>query len=325
MAIDNGLADLREFISDAFACLGMLEIPYVQASVFVDERYRFGGNQLATYWDAEANSRLTPELMQGMALEMNFSESTFIEKPSLDHCVARVRIFTPARELEFAGHPTIGTAFVLKKRGLVGSNVRETVLQLGIGPIPITYEPNGDIAMKQNEPEFLDIWSDKSAIASAVNISPSQIDTRSPMQWVSTGFPFLIVPVRTLEGVKNASPNSPDILSALEGQVSKQVVLLTTETVNSDSHLHVRMFGPEVGVVEDPATGSAAGPIAAYVEQYNLLNRNKLGQEAIIEQGYEIRRPSRISARVIGEPDFTGVYVSGSNRLIAEGTFYVDA
>lgn len=303
----------------------MLEIPYVQTSVFVDERYRFGGNQLATYWDSKANSGLTTELMQGLALEMNFSESTFIEKPSLNQFAARVRIFTPARELAFAGHPTIGTAFVLKRKGLVRSDVREAVLELGIGPIPVTYEASGLIGMRQNEPEFLEIWSDKSVIASAVNINPSQIDTRSPMQWVSTGFPFLIVPVKTLEGVKNASPNSPDILSALEGQISRQVVLLTTQTVNPDSHLHVRMFGPEVGVIEDPATGSAAGPIAAYVEQYNLLNHNQPGQEIIIEQGYEIQRPSKISARVIGERDFTGVDVSGSNRLIAEGTFYVDA
>ncbi len=302
----------------------MLEIPYVQTSVFVDERYRFGGNQLATYWDANMNSRLTPELMQGMALEMNFSESTFIEKSSLGQCAARVRIFTPARELGFAGHPTIGTAFVLKRKGIVGTDVHDAVLELGIGPIPVTYETSGLIAMKQNEPEFLEIWSDKSSIASAVNISPSQIDISSPMQWVSTGLPFLIVPIKTLEGVKIASPNSPEIISALEGQVSRQVVLLTTETTNPDSHLHVRMFGPEVGVVEDPATGSAAGPIAAYVEQYNLLDRKKLGQEIIIEQGYEMRRPSKLSARVIGGPDFTGVHVAGSTRLIAEGTFYVD-
>ena len=91
----------------------MLEIPYVQTSVFVDERYRFGGNQLATYWDSKANSGLTTELMQGLALEMNFSESTFIEKPSLNQFAARVRIFTPARELAFAGHPTIGLTFGL--------------------------------------------------------------------------------------------------------------------------------------------------------------------------------------------------------------------
>jgi trans-2,3-dihydro-3-hydroxyanthranilate isomerase len=302
----------------------MLEIPYVQTSVFVDDRYRFGGNQLATYWDANMNSKLTSELMQGMALEMNFSESTFIEKPSLGQCAARVRIFTPARELDFAGHPTIGSAFVMKRKGIVGSDVHDAVLELGIGPIPVTYGAGGSIAMKQNEPEFLDILSDKSSIAAAINISPSQIDTRSPMQWVSTGLPFLIVPVKTLEGVRNASPNSPEIISALQGQVSRQVVLLTTETVNPDSHLHVRMFGPEVGVVEDPATGSAAGPIAAYVEQYNLLNRKELGKEVIIEQGYEIQRPSKLSAKVIGGSDFTGVYVSGSSRLIAEGTFYLE-
>jgi len=263
-------------------------------------------------------------MMQGMALEMNFSESTFIESPTNSVYAAKVRIFTPARELQFAGHPTIGTSFVLKRTGIVRTAAQNVLLELGIGPIPVDYMDDGSIRMKQNEPEFLDIWADKKAIASALNIDPSEIDTQSPMQWVSTGFPFLMVPLKSLEAVKKANPNPAEIMTALDGQISKLVLIFSRETVNADSDLHVRMFGPEVGVVEDPATGSAAGPLTAYVEQYNLLRRNNPGRAIVIEQGYEIKRPSKLTANVIGTDDFTGVYVSGMTRLIAEGTFFLD-
>ena len=302
----------------------MLEVPYLQTSVFVDERYSLGGNQLATYWNSEINRVISTDTMQGMTLEMNFSESTFLEKPSSSEYDAKVRIFTPAREIPFAGHPTIGTAFVMKKKGIVEKDATSAILELGVGPIPVDYSQDGSIRMRQNEPEFLDMWGDKATIASALNISKDLISTESPMQWVSTGFPFLMIRLNSLEAVQQASPNPPEILSALEGQISKQIVLFCTEGVNSDSHVHLRMFAPEVGVVEDPATGSAAGPLAAYIEQYNLLNREKPCADIVIEQGYEIRRPSKLVASVIGEQDFVGAYVSGLTRLVAEGTFYLD-
>ncbi|MFW9850928.1 MAG: PhzF family phenazine biosynthesis protein [Candidatus Thorarchaeota archaeon] len=301
----------------------MLEIPYIQTSVFVDDRYNFGGNQLATYWNIDINKSISTDNMQGMTLEMNFSESTFLEKPTSSEFAAKVRIFTPARELDFAGHPTIGTAYVMREKGIVKSNARAATLELGIGPIPVDYLPSGLIRMKQNEPEFLDIWGDKVSIASALNISKDDIATEAPMQWVSTGFPFLMIQLKSLESVQKASPNTPEILSTLDGQISKLIVIFCTEGVNKDSNVHVRMFGPEVGVVEDPATGSAAGPLAAYIEQYNLLKRKKPGDDIIIEQGYEIKRPSKIVASVIGEEDFIGAYVSGQTRLVAEGTFHL--
>ncbi len=302
----------------------MTEIPYLQTSVFVDARYGFGGNQLATYWNAKLNTQLTTELMQGMTLEMNFSESTFIEPPSKEGNAAKVRIFTPARELKFAGHPTIGSAFVLREMGIVDKSVHSAILELGIGPIPVEYLEDGSIRMTQNEPEFLDILDDKYGIASALQISSSEIDTRAPMQWVSTGFPFLMVPVKTLDIVKEASPISTELLSVLKGKLGAQVVLFSTDAENDDSHVHARMFGPEVGVVEDPATGSAAGPLAAYIEQYDLLGRDERGQEIVIEQGYEIKRPSKLIAQVIGKNDFKGVYVRGWTRVVAKGVFFID-
>ncbi|MDF1541360.1 MAG: PhzF family phenazine biosynthesis protein, partial [Candidatus Thorarchaeota archaeon] len=281
-------------------------------------------NQLATYWNHEINTKLTTDTMQNMALEMNFSESTFIEEPTSGEYAAKVRIFTPAREIPFAGHPTVGTAFVLKHQNLINKDVSDAILELGVGPIPVDYLPDGSIRMRQNEPEFMDIWGDKVSLASALNIEQEDIATSSPMQWVSTGFPFLIVPLKSLDAVKRASPNPSEILGSLDGPINKQVMIFSTETENEDSHVHSRMFAPEVGVVEDPATGSAAGPLTAYLEQYGILNREKRGEDIVIEQGYEIKRPSRIVGKVIGEDDFVGVYVSGLTRLVAEGTFYLD-
>ena len=149
----------------------MHSLSYVQTSVFVDDRFAFGGNQLATFWNASNNEALSTELMQGIALEMNFSESTFIEPPTSNEFDVKVRIFTPARELQFAGHPTLGTAFVMKQKGIVGKNVEGAVLELGVGPIPVNYISDQIIRMRQNEPEFLDMWGDKSTFASALNIS----------------------------------------------------------------------------------------------------------------------------------------------------------
>ncbi|GAH34418.1 unnamed protein product, partial [marine sediment metagenome] len=109
----------------------MRKYPYIQTSVFIDEKNQFSSNQLATFWDKDANLSLTDEEMQGIALELNFSETTFILKPEIDSCSVKVRIFTPGRELDFAGHPTLGTAFVLKKRDLIPRDTKKTTMELG--------------------------------------------------------------------------------------------------------------------------------------------------------------------------------------------------
>lgn len=144
------------------------------------------------------------------------------------------------------------------------------------------------------------------------------------MQNVATGTPFLIVPLISLEAVQQAQPDGPSILQTLSDESTAKIVILTTETVNTDSDVHVRMFAPDVGVLEDPATGSAAGPIGAYVDHYGLLNRVIRGNPIIIEQGYEINRPSQLVAEVVGEKDPESVLVSGKVKLTAEGTFSVD-
>jgi trans-2,3-dihydro-3-hydroxyanthranilate isomerase len=298
-------------------------LAYVQTSVFVDDRYPFGGNQLATFWDKKENAQIRTDTMQGIALEMNFSETTFIEEPSITTCSAKVRIFTPAKEIPFAGHPTLGTAFVLKHTKLVKPSITKTNLELDIGIIPVEYPSPSTVRMIQPRPQHLDEFTDQAAIAATVNLPISTISSKYPMQYVSTGTPFLIVPLTSLKAIGQAQPNSSLILQTLKNQPTTKIVLLSTETVNTDSDVHVRMFAPDVGIIEDPATGSAAGPIGAYVEKYNLLHRETKGEPVIIEQGYEIRRPSQLIAKVVGKKEPENVLVSGKVKLVAEGHFYV--
>lgn len=302
----------------------MVSLPYVQTSVFVDDRYTFGGNQLASFWDTQANSQLTQDVMQGIALEMNFSETTFFEPPLLDSCSYKVRIFTPAREIPFAGHPTLGSAYVLKHTKLLDSKVNQTNLELGIGKISVEYITTDTVRMIQPAPRFLAKLANHKAIAATMGLPKSVISTQHPMQYVATGTPFLIVPLISLEAVEQAQPDGPVILQTLGDQTTAKIVILSTETVNDDSDVHVRMFAPDVGVLEDPATGSAAGPIGAYIDHYHLLQRTTRGIPIIIEQGYEISRPSQLIAEVVGEKEPENVLVSGKIKLVAEGSFYVE-
>ena len=302
----------------------MITLPYVQTSVFVDDRYAFGGNQLATFWEIKSNAQISSEIMQGIALEMNFSETTFIEPSKLEDCIAKVRIFTPALEIPFAGHPTLGTAFVLKHKGFLSPSDSKANLELGIGVIPVEYTSPDVVQMNQPSPQYLDKLTNRAAIAKTVGLPESAIATDFPMQFVTTGHPFLIVPLTSLDAVQKAEPNASLIMQTLKDQLSTEIVILSTKTVNTNSDVHVRMFAPGAGVLEDPATGSAAGPIGAYVEHHNLLNRDKKGKSIIIEQGYEMRRPSQLIAQVVWETEPTNVLVSGKVKLMAEGTFYIE-
>lgn len=300
----------------------MNSLPYVQTSVFVDEGYPFGGNQLATFYDTQLNKSVTTEQMQGIALEMNFSESTFIEKSARDDSSFKVRIFTPVSEIPFAGHPTLGTSFVLKHKNLIPESKKKTTLELGVGSIPVKYIDSRRIEMQQPAPKFGKVVEDISLVTKSVGLSTDSIDTDFPIQSVSTGFPFLMVPLKDLSSVQKAVPNPQLILKSLKSLESQEVLIFSTEGVHKDSHVHVRMFAPGAGVLEDPATGSAAGPLGSYLEKYKILKGHNIGEEIRIEQGYEIQRPSQLIARVPDEK-MTSVLVSGVTRLTAEGIFFL--
>lgn len=301
----------------------MRQVPYVQTSVFIDERYQFTGNQLATFWNKEENN-LTQEEMQGIALELNFSETTFIFQSDFSNCISKVRIFTPGSELKFAGHPTLGTAYVLKEKGIIPKNVDKATLELGIGPIDVEFYDNEVVSMLQPKPQFMEKYTNKTNIAKILGLKIDDISDKYPMQVVSTGFPFLIIPLNSLDSIKkiNLSPNLQ--MQLLSDFITSKILVFTTETIHSDSSVNARMFAPSVGVLEDPATGSAAGPLCAYLENWNILSSHKKGEKIFIEQGYEIKRPSKLIGTVKWiEDEQKNILVSGKVKKTAEGEFFI--
>ena len=297
----------------------------MQTSVFTDDRYSFGGNQLATFWDEESNLSLTPEEMLGIAREMNFSETTFVFNSKMKDCQAKVRIFTPGLEIPFAGHPTIGTAFVLKRKKLIPEKTETSHLELGIGKTEVNFLGKRTVRMTQSDPKIMGELDEIKPVLKAIGLSEKVLAEDAPAQFVSTGFPFLIIPIKTLAAIRRAVPSPTEILKSLKNEISQEIVILTTETIHSDSNVHVRMFAPGAGVLEDPATGSAAGPIGGYIEAHNLLPTHSFGEFIVIEQGFQLNRPSRLvfqSAKVRGKKR---VYVAGKISLMAEGKFFLKA
>lgn len=301
----------------------MRSLPFIQTSVFTDDRHVFGGNQLATFWKYETNISLTSEEMLGITREMNFSESTFVFEPKLKSCVAKVRIFTPESEIPFAGHPTLGTAFALRKKKLIANADDHINLELGIGKTHVAFLTKKELRMTQNEAKIIEELDDVSHVLKAIGLTSKAMAEDYPAQVISTGFPFLILPLTSLSALKRATPKPKDILKALEEHSSQEVVIFSTETEHRNSSVHARMFAPGAGVIEDPATGSAAGPLGAYVERQGLLPAHTKGDFVVIEQGYEVNRPSRLvyqSAMLRGK---NVIYVSGNVKLMAEGNFFL--
>ncbi|MFX1517306.1 MAG: PhzF family phenazine biosynthesis protein [Promethearchaeota archaeon] len=300
----------------------MREIPFVQTSVFTNDRFQFSGNQLATFWNLSEDELSTDE-MQGITREMNFSETTFVLPSEIEQCIRKVRIFTPGREIPFAGHPTLGTAFVLKEQGIIGSEDTKAYLELGIGPLAVDFE-NRYIKMHQARPEFLDKFQNVEMMAEIMGISPDLILQEYPIQYVSTGFPFLVVPLTSLEAIQGINLDTNLLIKTLEGFPSQELLVFTLNTVYTDSHVHVRMFAPSVGVPEDPATGSAAGPLGCYLERYQVISSHIRGTPFVLEQGYEINRPSKLIVQCSYEDDeIAEAIVGGEVKMTAEGKFFL--
>ncbi|MFX0114303.1 MAG: PhzF family phenazine biosynthesis protein, partial [Candidatus Hodarchaeota archaeon] len=265
----------------------MREFPFIRTSVFTDDRFAFSGNQLATFWNLTESDMTTKE-MQGITREFNLSETTFVLPATDEISIRKVRIFTPGSEIPFAGHPTLGTAFVLKRQGIIPTDAAKAYLGLGIGPTAVEFAKQDQVRMHQSKPQLLEEYPDAAIMAKILGISPSTIADKWPMQFVSTGFPFLIVPLTSLEAIKAISLDSKLLLETFANAPSQALVVFTLETAYPESHAHVRMFAPSVGVLEDPATGSAAGPLGAYLEIHNCIAKKAKGSETVLEQGYEM-------------------------------------
>ncbi len=295
---------------------------FVQVDVFTNQP--FAGNQLAVFPDARG---LTTDEMQTLTREMNYSESTFVFPADLPGAAKRVRIFTPAKELPVAGHPTIGTAYVLASRGdlPVPTERAEAVLQLGIGLVPVVIERHAEkiafVWMTQRAPVFGPLYTDRDLVARALGGRPEDLATTWPLQVVSTGVPFLMVPLRSRAAIDRCRPD-PTALGVL-GEV-EGLYVFTTETTHPEVGLHARMFSPLVPGLEDPATGIAAAPLGAYVARYKVLPPAP-SLRFICEQGIQMGRPSRIHVEVCSdETTVTALRIGGEAVIVADGEFFWD-
>lgn len=277
--------------------------------VFAESKY--AGNQLAVIRDAQ---NLSTDEMQKIAREMHFSETTFILNNTPHDGGYDVRIFTIETELPFAGHPTLGTAYIIRKE-IIQDEVALVTLNLKVGKIPVTF--SGDILWMKQIPPTFGATVEPEIIAQTLDIPDEEMDTRFPIQIVSTGIPFLIAPVRTLAAVQQAKPNWDKFVQLTRGAQPKALLIFCPETLSRENQLHVRVFVDEVGVPEDPATGSANGCLAGYLVQYCYFGKDELNLR--VEQGYEIQRPSLLLLRARDNHGTIEVNVGGKVVMVAQG------
>ncbi len=290
----------------------MTELTFYIVDVFAEQK--FSGNQLAVFTNAK---NLSTDQMQQIASEMHYSETTFIQSGLQDNGGYDVRIFTPAEEVPFAGHPTLGTAFVIREK-LQDEPTDQVILNLRVGQISAQYEkPGSRLWMHQQSPQFGEIV-ENSALAKVLDISPEDFHPDYPSQIVSTGLPFIIVPLKSMNAVKKARLNFTHYPEALEGLETKAILIFAPETEYPENDLHVRVFAEYYGVLEDPATGSANGCLAGYLAQHQYLQTKEI--DISVEQGYEIDRPSRLFLRTTIQNDEIQVFVGGQVISVANGT-----
>jgi trans-2,3-dihydro-3-hydroxyanthranilate isomerase len=295
------------------------EYAFVQVDVFTDRL--FGGNPLAVFLDGRG---LADGEMQSIAREMNLSETTFVLPPTRPDCAARMRIFTPAREVPFAGHPTIGTAWVLATEGRLGG-AAEAALEEGIGPVFVELE--GDprrpsfVWMRHRDPSFGPEVTDRAGVAAALGLDEGDLRPRAPVCTGSTGSLFLYVPLRDLAAVDRAVLDVAAMRRAFGATALPGVFVFAAER---PAGAYSRMFAPHTsGVPEDPATGSASGPLGAYLVTQGLLAPGE-AVRLVSEQGTKMGRPSSVHIRLRArEGGATDIRVGGGVVPVLEGRLRV--
>jgi trans-2,3-dihydro-3-hydroxyanthranilate isomerase len=302
-----------------------MDIAFEQVDVFTDRP--FAGNALCVVPDGTG---LSSEQMQAIAREMNLSETTFVLSPTDPNATYWMRIFTPAKEIPFAGHPSVGTAYVMARGGRfpLQEPVTRIFQQVGVGTLPLDIEVSGGkpgrVIMTQGKPVFGEVLRDLSPVAEALGVDPVAIArTRLVVQVVSTGLGHLLVPVPDLDTIGRLRPNTAQLDALLEGCRALGCFVFCLQATAPDTLAHARMFAPGAGVPEDPATGSAAGPLGAYLAVHGILPKTQTA--FMLEQGIEMGRPSRIWVEVIrdalGMP--ATIRVGGTTVPVIRGTIEV--
>jgi trans-2,3-dihydro-3-hydroxyanthranilate isomerase len=280
--------------------------------VFAEKKY--AGNQLAVFRDAAG---IPSDEMQKLAREINFSETTFVLSDEPNNGGFDVRIFTPNEEVPFAGHPTIGTAHVIRNEILKGSTENVT-LNLKVGQIPVTFSADGYSWMRQIEPTF-DQQHKPEVLADVLGLDVSEIDDRFPVEEVSTGLPFFIVPLKNLAVLKKAKINKEKCFALIQNTVAKGILVFSPESHEPQNDISVRVFVDYYGVPEDPATGSGNGCLAGYLAKHHYFGRENVDVRS--EQGYEIGRPSLLLLKAEQRGKNINIFVGGKSVIMARGEF----
>ena len=331
-------------------------LQFLQYDVFTAEPLT--GNQLAVFLDGRG---LSDDRMQAIAREMNFSESTFILPAASPGTDIRMRIFTPGIELPMAGHPTIGSTFALAHTGVIAPGTSRVVFGLNIGPTPVDLEWTGPCLrfawMTQRAPEFWPPVDNRAGAATMLGLSADDLAPGLPVQQVSCGVPYLLIPLRDREAVDRATTDAGAVRRFLSADALAPGLLLfavtapptpagRTLTIREASHegsphermpveetVYSRMLAPQFGIAEDPATGSASGPLGAYLVRHGVVSgvvsgdaaRRMLSLRIVNLQGVAMKRPSRIHIAIEGTPaSITSVKVGGEAVLVAKGELLLE-
>jgi trans-2,3-dihydro-3-hydroxyanthranilate isomerase len=295
----------------------------------------FGGNQLAVFPEADG---ISDAQMQQIAREFNISETVFLFPPQTPTGTRRARIFTPGRELPFAGHPTIGAVHVLAtvERGSQASPPREVVLEELVGPVRVSIQEQGDRAggalfiqlSAARAPEFREVAAKPETFAAPLRLEPADLQSDLPIGLVSCGTPFLILPVRNADALRRARLDADawqqlvatGVLGTTDSLWTNHVYPVTNDASVRPADLRVRMFAPGLGVVEDPATGSAATTLAAHLARLSSQRDGTL--KWTVEQGIEMGRPSTLYLEADKrDGEITAVRVGGYAVIASEGRF----
>jgi trans-2,3-dihydro-3-hydroxyanthranilate isomerase len=326
--------------------------PFYLLDVFAESKY--SGNQLAVI---RVRNPLSDNDMQRIAREINFSETTFIVSDTPRDGGYDVRIFTPGEEVPFAGHPTLGTAYVIKNEvladrrinppqspfsrggstdsppfakggqgGFEGAkandarrdSIEQIILNLKVGQIPVTFGSDAIAWMKQIGPVFGKTLA-RETLAPVLGLEPGEIDTRFPIEEVSTGLPHILVPLRSLESLKRARVDRDLYFDLIKNTWAKPVMIFCPEPHEKKNDISVRMFADAFGIPEDPATGSGNGCLAGYLVKHRYFG--KPGIDIRSEQGYEMGRPSLLYLKADEADGKIHISVGGKSVMIAKGDF----
>jgi trans-2,3-dihydro-3-hydroxyanthranilate isomerase len=284
-----------------------VSLTFYIVDVFAEEKY--AGNQLAV---VRGGADLSEEALGKIALEMNYSETTFVLSDEETGGGYDVRIFTPGGEIPFAGHPTLGTAYVIRHH-ILGEPVEQIALNLKAGKIPVTF---GEVLWMRQLPPSFGPTLDPTPTARVLNLETTDLDGSFPVHEVSTGLPAIIVPLNNLDALQRCKVDWERYVE-LAGSGKNLYVFCPEPHANGPGDLSARMFANDLGVPEDPATGSAAGCLAGYLIEHRYFGTDSI--EAQVEQGYEINRPSLLYLRASREGEVTSVHVGGKVQMVAKG------